>query len=361
MKPMKIVIDGRVFLDSKPSGVATFARQIILQLNPSTEINYTLVTTGLKKPALNWLPFHIHHVHQYYPNRLLNLLLWLNLISNRRVFGVADIFWLPNPMFIATPDTKTLITWHDLSIYFWPNFFRRWTRFTYNRWVIKQLRAFNDQLWFSAVSVRTKNDIENYFSHWRGRVFLSPPVVKLTSKSINNNVCEKYNLKARYVLFLSTVEPRKNVPSIEYASRRLLAKFPDLDIVIVGNCAVEAEMTRCKILGYVSDDDREGLLKYATVLVYPSYYEGFGFPPLESFKYGVPVVVGAAGSLPEILGDSVLYVSPQAAAEDLPVVIGELLENDSLRQQQINRGYDTLHKLATATEFSFNSLWRKLK
>ncbi len=147
---------------------------------------------------------------------------------------------------------------------------------------------------------------------------------------------------ARYVLALGTVEPRKNLPRLVRAFDAVAAAHDDVVLVVAGpdgwgsdafRAAVDASKahTRIRRLGYVSDDDRRDLLAGATVFAYPSVYEGFGFPPLEAMAAGSAVVAGAAGSLPEVLGDAALLVDPQ----DVDAIAGAL---DALLRDHGGRG-----------------------
>jgi glycosyltransferase involved in cell wall biosynthesis len=126
---------------------------------------------------------------------------------------------------------------------------------------------------------------------------------------------------APYVLTIGTVEPRKDHPLLVRAFDAVAARDRDLHLVIAGpdgwgatalSDAIAAAAHRDRIvrLGYIDDEARAGLLAGASLFAFPSVYEGFGLPPLEAMRAGVPVVATAAGSLPEVLGDAALLVPP---------------------------------------------------
>lgn len=155
-----------------------------------------------------------------------------------------------------------------------------------------------------------------------------------------------------YLLALGTVEPRKDLPSLVRAMPQVLAAVPEMSLVIAGRdgwgvAALEEALSeiapavaaRVHRLGYVGASERDELLRGATMLVYPSLYEGFGIPPLEAMRAGVPVVASDAGSIPEVVGDAAVLVEPRDAGE-LGAAIVALLHDETRRAVLIERGLD---------------------
>jgi len=105
--------------------------------------------------------------------------------------------------------------------------------------------------------------------------------------------------------------------------------------------------------GYVSNEELAGLYKNASVFVYPSFYEGFGFPILEAFGYGVPVVTSKTSSCGEIAGDGALLINPENYKE-ISEAIFKIINNESLRQELIKKGFEISNGFTwkkTAEEF----------
>ena len=175
-------------------------------------------------------------------------------------------------------------------------------------------------------------------------------------------VREKYKLPDKFILYLGTVEPRKNVEGIIRAYNEVRSKkleLRNINLVIAGGKGWkskkiyrEREESKfkddIKFLGYIDPEDKVYLYNLASVFVYPSFYEGFGFPPLEAMACGLPVVASFASSLPEVVGDAALMVDPYNI-NDISRALKEILTNENLRNQLIARG------LKRAGEFS----WRK--
>lgn len=141
----------------------------------------------------------------------------------------------------------------------------------------------------------------------------------------------------RYLLAVGTAEPRKDLPGLVSAFESLAGDRPDLALVLAGadgwgaaalDEAVAASSFSSRIVraGWVSDPARAGLLRDAAVLVYPSLYEGFGFPPLEAMAAGIPVVATRVGALPEVVGDGAELV-PAGDVDALAGAVAAIIDS----------------------------------
>lgn len=143
-----------------------------------------------------------------------------------------------------------------------------------------------------------------------------------------------------YVFFLGTIEPRKNIDTLLDAWQNLRLK-DDFDLVIAGASGWSSGKTLARLasripgvryLGYVPEDELPGLTAGATAFVYPSLYEGFGFPVAQAMAAGVPVITSNTSCLPEIAGEGALLVDPRSPAE-IQSAIERLLTSPTLQQQ----------------------------
>ena len=152
------------------------------------------------------------------------------------------------------------------------------------------------------------------------------------------------------ILFVGTLETRKNVPALLDAYGRLLAREPRIPpLVLAGRAGAGAETVLNRLkqppfagkvehLGYVSDERRDGLFEQAAMLVLPSLDEGFGMPALEAMTRGVPVVAANRGALPEVVGDAGLLVEPDPEA--LADAMKRILDNPALAQKLSDAGIE---------------------
>jgi glycosyltransferase involved in cell wall biosynthesis len=152
---------------------------------------------------------------------------------------------------------------------------------------------------------------------------------------------------SRFVLAVGTIEPRKNLAALVRAVDLLATDDPDLRLVLAGapgwgpDDVAEAiagarQPDRIVRLGRVTDDQRADLLAGATVLAYPSHYEGFGLPPLEAMAAGTPVVAADRGALPEVLGDAAEMTGIEP--EEIAAGLARVLDDESRRQELVRRG-----------------------
>ena len=238
--------------------------------------------------------------------------------------GRFDILHAPD--FVLPPTgARTLLTVHDLTFLVHPECAEAGLRRYLARAVPHALRRANMVL---VDSQATAHDLARLLGVTGPRVRLLYPGVDTRFRPLpvaeTERVRTKLGLPARFVLFVGTLEPRKNLP-------RLMAGFAratidaDIALVIAGRrgwleeeiFATVAQLGiahRVHFLDFVADADLPALYNLAQAFVYPSLYEGFGFPVLEAMACGTPVVTAAVASLPEVAGDAAILVDPLSEA-----------------------------------------------
>ncbi|MDB5351970.1 MAG: glycosyl transferase group 1 [Planctomycetota bacterium] len=153
-------------------------------------------------------------------------------------------------------------------------------------------------------------------------------------------------LRRDYVLYVGSLEPRKNLGRLFSAWAQILRDCPGVTLVIAGTAGrifsgtgFERLPSRVHLLGRIGDGDLRALYGNAMAFVYPSLYEGFGLPPLEAMACGTPVVVSDAASMPEAVGDAALLVDP-LEIDSIAFGLRAVLSDCSLRTDLQRRGLE---------------------
>ena len=166
-------------------------------------------------------------------------------------------------------------------------------------------------------------------------------------------VLSRYKLPDAYLLFVGTLEPRKNIDVLIAA---LQATSVDIPLVLTGwqgwgdkewlEKMEKAGLTgRIHITGHVPDEDLVAIYNGATALVYPSLYEGFGLPIVEAMACGCPVICSNAASMPEVAGDAALFIDPRNS-DELAATIETVVQNDNVREDLVRRGFKQAGKFS---------------
>lgn len=203
-----------------------------------------------------------------------------------------------------------------------------------------------------AVSEFTKHDIIRQFK-------VKPEKIAVTYEGAAELLKTPFNKGGRgafisrpYLLYVGNAYPHKNLDGLIRVFAKINKSLPDLKLVLVGK--EDYFYSRLKQLaknfsnniifpGYVPDRELAGLYQNALVYVFPSFYEGFGLPPLEAMARGLAVVSSNKTCLPEILGSAALYFNPDDEA-DMKNKIEQVMADEKLRAELINRGYERVKK-----------------
>jgi len=377
---MKIAVDIRTLMDARYSGVSEYTRNLlgkILELDNSNE--YRLFYTGSKRRKnleREWTRPNAEVVWIRYPNKFLNYCLFkiFNYPKLDKRLG-ADVYWQPHINFAglaekgsAAPMAKRILTIHDLSYLRYPEYFSARKNFWHGMVDVRKLAGKFDLA--VAVSESTKRDVVELcgFDESRVKVIhsgLDEEIFNFKHETLKE-VKNKYNLPGEFVLFLGTIEPRKNIKGLIKAFNLFKVKNSrsKIKLVIAGmkgwktdDIYGEWEKSPFKneiiFLGYVDEKDKPYLYRLAALFTYPSFYEGFGHPPLEACASGTPVITSQTSSLSEVAGGAAIMIDPHNPA-DLAAAMGMILSDKNLCADLSRRGLEQAKKFSwhkTAEEF----------
>lgn len=335
---MDIAIDVRSLIDGRLSGIERYTFNIVrglLRVAPQHTYHlFYSAARSVERPDFTG-PVRWHGFR--YPNKIFNVLQWSVLWPLWDNLVKADCFFVPNLGLVPLRKTTPLVTTvHDLSYEYFPEFFS-WRRRLWHRMVRpRQLLTRSQHL--LAVSGATARDITERYDVPPARISVVYSGIALPevgeSIEAQQKIRRKYNLPANYILSFGVFEPRKNIDGIITAFSAVADTFPH-HLVIAGSpgwlmqhtrrlAATSGQRQRIHFIGPVAPADTAALYAGADLFVYPSFYEGFGFPPLEALAAGTPVITSRHSSLPEIVGEWATMVNPYDTAE-LALVLREVL------------------------------------
>lgn len=264
-----------------------------------------------------------------------------------------DAFWNPGHYLPPFAPKNSIVSILDLSYVFFPELFAKGDLLKLDKWSKYSAKKAKKIL---TISKSTKSDIIKEYKLDSGKIdIIYPGIVNLDSnKSLNmENLSKKYNVSGKYILFVGTLQPRKNVLRLIEAFSKLNT---DSSLVIVGKKGWQYEEIlsaptkfgveeRVKFLHNVTSEDLPSFYKNAEFFVLPSLYEGFGLPVLEAMQLGCPVLTSDISSLPEAGGEAALYFDPKNV-DDIKEKMQKVLDDKSLREKMIKKGNDQVKKFS---------------
>lgn len=247
------------------------------------------------------------------------------------LYGItADIYFFPTGMAPYGFKRPYAVTIHDLAILKHPEWFpAQWfaTRFVLPYSIRNASKVIS-------VSKHTAMDIAALFPKVKKAevIYLGFELIEISKEQVQS-ILRKHALKEQqYFFFVGTVEPRKNIIRLIQAHQQSGAEFP---LVIAGRKGWKYQdildtmehAKEVKYIGYISEEEKQALIKNAKALLWPSLYEGFGLPVLEAYSLGTPVLTSQGTSMEEIVGDNAILVAP----EDVESIKNGILRLDGLK------------------------------
>ena len=353
---MVIGIDAsRAFLP-KRTGIEEYSYQVIKHLRKDLENSQVILYIRNNQEIDFKLPssWRIKVINFPY--------LWTQIgLSLEMLFNPVDALFVPAHTVPCVHPKNTIVTIHGLEYEFCPEAYSWWEKF-YMRWSIKKSCAWASRI--AAVSENTKKDLMRlynvpeermevvYEGYDIGKPKIHPPAGGPKPKASLDDQISK-----PYLLFIGRLEERKNIIGIIKTFEILKEhyKIPH-KLVLAGKFGYGAEKikaelqnTNCQkdiiLPGFVRDEDKFALIKGADVFLFPTFYEGFGIPVLESQSVGVPVVAGNNSSIPEAADGSAILVDPMNAEAIADATFG-LINDKNMRDDIIAKGYSNVKRFS---------------
>jgi glycosyltransferase involved in cell wall biosynthesis len=361
---LKVTIDVTP-VDAKPSGVGLYVLSLIKAMSCLEDSESLQLGLAYQPRLKDWLkgnfdfPKNLKNYQKLYkitmPVRATNLFMdflpkpLANYIEN--TLEDTDIFHGTNYTVYPCQKIQNIISIYDLSCIRYPEYVDSVVE-QYTRRLTKCLR------WTDAIitiSESSKQDIVNYLNFPVEKVFVTSLASRYSPDFLNklnlDQAVQDYNFdfSKPYLLFVSTIEPRKNIQSIIKAFNWLKHNHKiDHQLILIGKKgwkyvpifeAIQASPWQNDIhhLNYLSDELVALFYSKADVFIYPSHYEGFGLPVLEAITLGAPVIASNTSSIPEVAGDAAVLINPNDFME-LAEAILKVISDRQFRQDLINKG-----------------------
>jgi glycosyltransferase involved in cell wall biosynthesis len=354
---MNIGVDIRMFARATHSGVEEYTLNLLSHIiSAAPQHTFHLFYNAFHKVPLSFpwatLP-NVRLIKKSIPNKFIEYSTFLfDEPKIDRFLGDMDIFLSPH--FIPTalrPGTPRVTVFHDLSFEYYPDFFS----FRKRLWhaVIAPRKQAARSAVIIATSESTKRDLMRLYGVPESKITVVYQAHDGSFAPVSSGdprmdeVRKKYDLPAQYILHLATIEPRKNLSMLIKAHRILRRQQKNVPpLVIAGQKGwlyenvlknISGEEDSIRYIGKVDAKDRVFLYNGAVIFVYPSFFEGFGLPPLEAMACGVPTVISQSSSLPEVAGDAALSCS-SSDPDALVFLLSELLAKEELRAMLSKKG-----------------------
>ncbi|GHO66713.1 glycosyl transferase family 1 [Ktedonobacter sp. SOSP1-52] len=368
---MRIAIDYTAAI-RQGAGIGTYVRRLVdAMLDQDTTNAYTLLTSG--RPTQEQ-PFpeggRVRGRSVLIPDRYLNILWyrWRVPLTATLFTGAADIYHGPDFVLPPLPKkTRKVVTIHDVAFLEHPEYAAP-SLAAYLKKVVPEALEEADVI--ATVSHEVSRTLIKHFQTPREKLTVIPNGVgsyfkRVTDPVLLESTRNKFGLKAPFLLAVGTLEPRKNHLGLIKAYYQLYQqkKAPAMLAIAGGKGWLYDETRelvqqlklekRVRFLGRVSDLELVHLYSMAQIFAFPSFFEGFGIPPIEAMACGAPVITSNISSLPEVAGDAALLVDPHNI-DELAHAIARLSGDEQLRNDLRQKGY------AQAQKFTWEQSARKM-
>ena len=303
-------------------------------------------TSDMPKESKNW-----HYV-------VFSGKLWTLVGLSRRLWNYrnkVDVFFSPTHYLPFSTTRPSVIAILDISYLHFPQLFKKRDLYQLKLWGRYSLGKARRII---TISKSSKNDIIKAYGVLEDKISVVYPGIKIgkdsKSEMRTSTLKEKFGIDEDFILFVGTLQPRKNIEKLIEAFSML--KNKNIILVVVGKKGWMFEKImsapqkfgvsdRVKFLHSVTDEELPIFYKNAMCFVFPSLYEGFGLPVLEAMQYGCPVLTSNVSSLPEAGGDAAIYFDPQSV-EDMAEKINRVVSSQKTREEMVKKGLEQIKKFS---------------
>ncbi|TAN43405.1 MAG: glycosyltransferase family 1 protein [Nitrospirae bacterium] len=357
---MKIAVDAFPLLSKHKSGIPNYVRNILSHiLDEDTADEYFLYS---KNPVMFQdrpnLRCRVKHSATAESSSYGNTLWLFSKGVQMMKQDCIDIFWGTRQMLppFLPGGIKKVLTVYDLVWHYFPGTMDAYNRLVMNFFTKSSIRSADHIITISDASRKALVDVMRISEERISVIYpAADGYMPLDKNDSALYISEKYQTNKDYVLTVSTIEPRKNLPML----LKIFSKFKHsgIQLLIAGasgwkNSAIFAEYRRLgfsedqvRFLGYVPDEDMNRLYSGARLFLFPSIYEGFGIPPLEAMAAGTPVITSNSSSLPEVTGDYGMLLDPHDLSgwQD---AIDKVLYSRTLQDDLVHKGLQSAKRFS---------------
>lgn len=340
---------------SNPTGMGKYPRNLLralARIDPENEYVLFHSQSTDYEPEFEDLPGNFSLVTIPFPRRWVKAV-WVSgcgFVLDQYVGG-CDLYHNPSLTALPVRQGKFIVTVPDLACLSHPQAYPLRHRLGARLGALKAARQAHMLI---AISEFTKRDIIERLRVPEEKVRmiyygLEPQFRPVRSRSLRENVRKRFDIDRPYFLFVSDINPRKNVTHIVLAFDRLNQRLKgEYLLVLAGRRGYRSETVAelvdrlllghlVRFTGHVGDDELPTLITGARALVYPSLYEGFGLPPVEAMACGTPVIAGNVTAMPEVLGDAAILVDPYDI-DELTQAMEYIIRDSNLREMLRKKG-----------------------
>lgn len=356
---MKKIIFNAMILDNKPTGLGVYTKNILERIGSKESITKIICKNKelIKKqiPAIDEeklieISYGDSKIKSFYRN------LFTNNYVNKNFNDKGFLIYSSTQHGVNNSRVKQIVTVHDVIALF--NHKGRYIQYLYYKFIFPIVLKKVDLI--ITISNSTKNDLIKFYKIMPEKIkviyngFDKPQ--KIDKKYSLNYMKDKYSLE-NYILMVGINYEYKNLHTVIEIYSKIFDEVKS-PLVIVGNCnnrygkylielvhSLNLE-SHIKFLGYVTEEERQYIYQAASMFVYPTLYEGFGLPPLESMANGTPVICSNTSSLPEVVGNAAILFNPNDK-QDIEKCIKKMhYMEEKEKLEYIERGYENIKKFS---------------